>query len=143
MKKILFVLVLTVSLYSSGQEIGVRFGEVSGNNVAVDGMFDTGNSRIHANVSFGDGVGMDALWHLLYKPIGGAEGFSWYAGPGASAYIGDNIFLLGISGEIGIEYAFEGVPISIGLDYRPTLWVVEETDFEAGGFGLNVRWRFN
>lgn len=35
------------------QEIGVRFGKVSGNNVAVDGVFETGSgSRIHANVCF-------------------------------------------------------------------------------------------
>jgi hypothetical protein len=29
------------------------------------------------------------------------------------------------------------------LDYRPTFWIVEETDFDAGGFGLNIRYVFD
>jgi hypothetical protein len=105
----------------SAQEIGVRFGEVSGaNNVAVDGVFQLGElSRVHANISFGDGVGIDALWDFVYKPLGD-DNFHWYAGVGPSLYFGDD-FLLGASGEIGIEYVFDGAPIVIGLDYRPYL----------------------
>jgi hypothetical protein len=141
MKKLVFVLLFTVTLTASAQEIGVRFGEVSGNNVAVDAVFELGEfNRVHANISFGDGVGLDALWDFVYKPLGN-EAFNWYAGVGPSAYIGDD-FLLGASGEIGIEYVFDGAPIVIGLDYRPTFWIIEDTDFEWGGFGLNVRYRF-
>lgn len=127
----------------NAQEIGVRFGQISGdNNVAVDGVFTTNGSRIHANVSFGDGLGIDALWDFIYKSLGSdVDGLHWYAGVGPSAYFGDD-FWLGASGEIGLEYVFGEVPISIGLDYRPTFWLIEETDFEAGGFGLNIRYRF-
>ena len=53
------------------------------------------------------------------------------------------LFFLGVSGEIGIEYHFDTVPIAIGLDYRPTFWIIEETDFDAGGFGLNIRYVFD
>jgi hypothetical protein len=56
-------------------------------------------------------------------------------------YIGEN-FRLGAAGEVGAEYAFSEVPITIGLDFRPYLFLVEVTEFRAG-FGLNVRWRFN
>lgn len=140
MKKLIFGLALLASISMSAQEIGVRFGEVSGNNVAVDGVFDLNSSRIHANVSFGDGLGLDALWDFIYKPLG-EESFNWYVGVGPSAYFGDD-FYLGVSGEIGLEYVFDGAPIVIGLDYRPTFWIVEETEFEWGGFGLNVRYRF-
>jgi len=140
MKNVMLCLTLLITVSLSAQEIGVRFGEVSGNNVAVDGVFDFEGSRIHANVSFGDGLGVDALWDFIYRPLG-EEAFNWYAGVGPSAYFGDD-FLLGASGEIGIEYIFDGVPIVLGLDYRPTFWIIEDTDFEWGGFGLNVRYKF-
>ena len=48
----------------------------------------------------------------------------------------------GISGEIGLEYRFSSVPIAIGADWRPTLWVVGETKFGADSFGLNIRFVF-
>lgn len=130
------------SYFSNAQEVGIRFGNVDGNDVAVDGIFGLGEfSRIHADVSFGnDSVGIDALWDFLYKPLG-IDDFKWYVGAGPSLLIGDP-FRVGASGEIGIEYKFDGAPIAIGLDWRPTFWIVEDTDFDAGGFGLNVRYVF-
>jgi hypothetical protein len=143
MKKLVLALLFfgTANL-ASAQEIGVRFGDVTNNDVAVDAVFSSGKfSRIHADVSFGNnGVGVDALWDFIYKPLAG-ESLKWYAGVGPSVVI-DNDFLLGASGEIGLEYRFEEAPIVIGLDWRPTLWIVEDTDFHAGGFGLNVRYVF-
>jgi hypothetical protein len=143
MKKLILVFTLfCASQFVCSQEIGIRFGDVTGNDVAVDGVFSSGKfSRIHADVSFGNGgVGADALWDFIYKPIDG-DNLKWYLGAGPSVFIGDN-FLLGASGEVGLEYRFEEVPIALGLDWRPTLWIVEETDFHAGGFGLNVRYVF-
>lgn len=143
MKKIFLIAIFLIAgiVQSQGQEIGIRFGEMIGNNVAVDGIFSVGEfSRIHANISFGDGLGIDALYQFLYKPLG--DGFNWYVGAGPSMLI-DDPFYLGLSGEVGIEYHFNNAPISIGLDYRPTFWLIEETDFEAGGFGLNIRYVFD
>ncbi|TRX40875.1 outer membrane insertion C- signal [Flavobacterium restrictum] len=144
MKKIIgFLSFFLASHLVSAQEVGIRFGDVAGgNDVAVDGVFSSGKfSRIHADISFGNGgVGADALWDFVYKPIDG-DNLNWYAGVGPSAFIGDN-FLLGASGEVGLEYRFEGAPIALGVDWRPTLWIVENTDFHAGGFGLNVRYVF-
>jgi len=143
MKNFFFIVMLLLSISLSAQEIGVRFGEVARNNVAIDGIIPTGGNRIHANISFGDnGVGLDALWDFVYEPLG-QEALMWYAGFGPSASFGDDDFYLGASGEIGLEYRFSGVPIVIGADYRPTFWIVEDTDWEWGGFGLNVRWDFS
>jgi hypothetical protein len=143
MKKLIVAFTLFCSSqFVHSQEIGIRFGDVTGNDVAVDGVFSSGKfSRIHADVSFGNGgVGADALWDFIYKPIDG-DNLKWYLGAGPSVFIG-NDFLLGASGEVGLEYRFEEVPIALGLDWRPTLWIVEQTDFHAGGFGLNVRYVF-
>lgn len=126
------------------QEIGVRFGDVVGNNVAVDAIFNTGEfNRVHADVSFGNGVGVEALWDFLYKPfkIGDVEGFKWYVGAGVSTLI-DNPFLLGASAEGGIEYTFAKVPISLSGDWRPTLYILDDFGFHGGGCGFNARYVF-
>ena len=140
MKKLFFITAFTFfcSLGFS-QEIGVRFGDVLDNTVALDGIIRIGEfNRVHADISFGSGVGIEALWDFLYRPLGG-EAFNWYLGAGPSMLIDDDLFLFGFSGEIGLEYRFNTVPIAVGLDWRPTLFIVEETEFDAGGFGLNVR----
>ena len=73
----LFALVMGLAFIttfqSQAQEIGLRFGDFYGNNVAIDGIFATGDfSRIHADVSFGgNGLGIDALWLALLGLDGG------------------------------------------------------------------------
>ena len=142
----LFALVLGFALLttieSQAQEVGLRFGNFYGNNVAIDGIFATGDfSRIHANLSFGgNGLGIDALWNPIYEDIPNSD-FKWYAGFGPSIYLSED-FRFGGAGEVGAEYAFSEVPITVGLDFRPYLFLIEETEFSAG-FGLNVRWRLN
>jgi hypothetical protein len=147
MKKIKILAVLIVLILGSftalrAQEIGLRFGDFYGNNVAIDGVFALGDfSRIHADVSFGgNGLGIDALWNPIYSDIPDTD-LKWYAGFGPSIYLSEN-FRFGAAAEIGTEYAFSEVPITIGLDFRPYLFLVEITEFRAG-FGLNARWRFN
>jgi len=144
MKKIyLGVALVCLAFAGYSQEVGARFGDVVGNNVAVDAMFSTGKyNRLHADVSFGDGVGAELLWDFLYRPFTvEAAAFNWYVGVGPSVLF-DDPFLLGFSGEIGIEYRFEKVPIALGLDYRPTFYIIEDTDFHWGGFGFNARYIF-
>jgi hypothetical protein len=142
----LFVFLAIVAgsvLTSNAQELGIRFGGTNGfGGVAVDGVFGLGQfSRIHADLGFyKGGVGIDALWDFIDKPLGN-EAFNWYLGAGPSTYIGDD-FDLGVSGEIGLEYHFSGVPIALGVDWRPTFWIIDETRFGADSFGLNVRYVF-
>ncbi len=134
------IIVGSVSL-SRAQELGVRFGDVSGGNVAIDGIFSTGQfSRLHADVSFGHGVGVDVLWDFLYRPLSG-EALKWYVGAGPYIWA-DDPFWLGLAGEVGLEYAFDAIPVSLSLDWRPAISIIETTDFHAGGFGFNVRYIF-
>ncbi|MGD9346775.1 MAG: outer membrane insertion C- signal [Candidatus Aminicenantes bacterium] len=142
MKK-LFATLFIVCLFAGSvysQEIGVRFGDIVGNNVAVDFVFGSKGTRIHADVSFGDGVGIEALADLVVRPLSG-EAFYYYLGFGAFSWIGDP-FRLGISGELGLEYRFNSVPIAIGLDWRPSLRLISETKFFADRFGFNIRFVF-
>lgn len=142
MKKFLATLsFLYLGNAASAQELGIRFGDVLGNTVAVDALFSVGEfSRIHADVSFGSGLGVEALYDFLYRPLG-VDVINWYVGAGPSMLI-DDPFYLGFSGEVGLDYQFNSIPLSLSLDWRPTFWLIENTDFRAGGFGLNVRYVF-
>ena len=125
--------------FSNAQEIGIRFGEVSGGNVAVDAVFSTSQyNRIHADASFGNGFAVDVLWDFIYSPLGG-EAFNWYLGAGPYTKIGDP-FQLGVVGEVGLEYRFNNVPLALGVDWRPFFRIIDDTDVGVKGFGLNVRW---
>lgn len=143
MKKLITIIAfVTVCTVAKSQELGIRFGDVVGNDVAIDALFSAGKfSRIHADVSFGEGVGVEALWDFLFRPLSG-EAFNWYVGAGATSLIHEDVFLLGASGEIGLAYKFNGVPISLSADWRPVFYIVEDTDFRADGFGINVRYVF-
>jgi hypothetical protein len=143
MKKVfLFISVIFVtSVLSYSQELGVRVGNVSAGSVAIDGMFGVSKfSRVHADVSFGSGVGIDALWDFLYKPLKG-EAFNWYIGAGPYTQI-DDPFWLGAAAEAGLEYRFSGAPLALGIDWRPRLSLIESTEFHFEGFGVNLRYIF-
>ncbi|WP_186756590.1 outer membrane insertion C- signal [Echinicola salinicaeni] len=141
MKKLLLLFALVTMSYGLyAQELGVRFGD-GYNNVAVDGVFTLGQfSRVHADVNFGNGVGIEALWDFLYRPVADVDGLDWYVGVGPSMWI-DDPFFLGAAGEIGMEYHFD-FPLAIGVDWRPIFWIIEDTDFRADSFGLNIRYVF-
>ena len=137
---LLFALVIVI-VNSYAQEIGARFGDVVGNNVAVDAIFGLGEfSRIHADVSFGNNLGAEALWDFLYRPVNGQENLHWYVGVGPSVLF-SNPFFLGASGEIGLEFHFD-FPLAIGADWRPTFWIIDTTDFRTDSFGINARYVF-
>lgn len=145
LKTILVIAVLLISgvLSSNAQELGVRIGGTNGaGGAALDAVFSSGKfNRIHADLGFyNGGVGIDAYWDFINRPLDG-EALNWYLGVGPTTYVGKK-FWLGVSSEIGLEYRFRGVPVAIGADWRPTLWVVEETHFGANSFGLNVRFVF-
>lgn len=139
---LIFAALFFGAITTQAQEIGLRFGHINGNNVAVDGIFSTGEfSRVHGNLSFGqNGLGLDAIWNPIYEDIPDTD-FKWYAGFGPSVYLSDS-FRLGAAGEVGVEYTFLEVPITLGLDFRPYLFLVEVTEFRSG-FGFNARWRLN
>ena len=121
MKKLLFITTLLIgfSQIAKSQEIGIRFGDALGGKYAVDGIFALGDfNRIHADLAFGDGFGVEALYDFLYRPLSG-EAFYWYVGAGVSLGSVNDNFKLGIAGEIGLEYHFNGAPIALGIDWRP------------------------
>jgi hypothetical protein len=138
--KILIIIVFTIvaATNSNAQEIGIRGGDLSGGNIAFDAALLIGEfSRIHADVSFGEDIGIDLIWDFVYRPLVD-ESLYIYSGVGPYFLFTDP-FTMGAAGEIGFEYRFESVPIALGIDWRPLYSITEETKFIPEGFGFNVR----
>lgn len=136
----------------TAQEVGIRFGNSIGSNVALDAVFSAGKfSRIHADLAFGHGVGLEGLYDFIHRPLG-AQNLSWYLGVGLGGFFPSksweykdgwgNDFMFGFPAEIGIEYKISSIPIAIGVDWRPMFVLINKTDFYARGFGFNVRYCF-
>lgn len=144
MKKKIFSVVLLLFMFSyvnaqpAGLELGVRLGGFGGSGGAVDATIPFAGNRIHADLGFYNNAIAVAAFYDWSFPI--ADNFSFYPGIGAEVAIGD-ILVLGIGGELGFEYAFE-FPLTIGMDWRPTIRLIDDNGFGIDGFGLNFRYRF-
>ena len=141
MQKIVLVCLMFFAYHLSAQEIGVRFGDMYGNNIALDATIPIKDKRIHATVSFGDNVGVDAIYDFAVASMFRSPDLRYYAGVGLTTLFASE-FKLGVMGELGIEYGFPRTPLTVGLDYRPAIMIIEKMDFIYGNFGLNVRYRF-
>jgi len=115
---------------------------MTGNNIGIDATIPIKDKRIHTTVSFGSNVGLDLIYDFAVASIFRSPDLRYYAGIGLTTLFASE-FKLGVMGELGIEYSFPRTPISVGLDYRPAIIVIEKMDFIYGNFGLNVRYRFN
>src|SRR5262245_45194467 len=116
---LLLSVLFIVATASFSQELGIRFGNVTGGHVAIDGILSLGEfSKVHADVSFySGGVGVEALWDFLYRPLGDAP-LNWYVGAGPFIWIQDP-FGFGVAGEVGLDYHFD-FPLSLSADWRPS-----------------------
>ncbi len=106
-----------------------------GGSVAVDAIISIGKfSRVHADVSFCNGVGSEALYDFIYRPLG-EEVLHYYIGAGPFILF-DDPFKFGFSGEFGLEYKFASVPIVQGTDWRLSFIIIENTDLMSEVLGL-------
>jgi len=141
MQKIVLICLMFFAYHLNAQEVGVRFGDMYGNNIALDATIPIKSKRVHATVSFGDNIGVDAIYDFAVESIFRSPDLRYYVGVGLTTLFSSE-FKLGVMGELGIEYGFPRTPVTIGLDYRPAVIVIEKMDFIYGNFGLNVRYRF-
>lgn len=143
MKKLFYILILSSLFYTlSAQEIGIRFGEMLGNNVAIDGVYNFKEGRVHADITFGKSVGVDVVYNFIVKPITQMDDFYYYLGVGLTTVFQSDFKLGGVA-EVGIEYRFPKSPLTLSLDYRPAIILIESNDFHWYGFGLNLRYVIN
>ena len=76
--------------------------------------------------------------------LGGVNGLSWYAGPGAyvGLFLGDPMsFNASINGMIGLEYKFSGAPVVLSVDWTPGINLTGIA-FSWHGGGIGVKYTF-
>jgi len=86
--------------------------------------------------------------YQMHTPIPEVYNLSWYYGFGAHVGFLSNRYKpdepgtqIGASGNLGLEYQFDGIPVTIGLDVIPALDVISHTRFWIGG-GVAIRYVF-
>ena len=143
------VLILNAQDYNTG--IGLRIGSSSGftikhfvkDKAAIEGLLTT---RWH-------GFDITGLYEIHNQAFD-VDNLKWYYGFGAHVgfYNGDyvewgapgstsNYGVIGIDGVLGMEYSFSEVPISLGMDIKPSLDLIGYTGFWTD-LALSVRYVF-
>ena len=142
MKKIIAIAVslLAVAFVANAQSrsLGVRLGyggEVSyQHTLSADNFLEVDAGWGYKSVSIG------AAYDFQIAPVGP---FGFYAGPSAQIWAGgDDDFVLGVGGQLGLEYLFDEIPLQISLDRRPVFTLVPGTGFGWQSVGLGVRYLF-
>jgi len=159
MKKVFTILCLTViamfAIQSSSKAqsyknaIGGRFGASNGvtfkTSLGENKMLDIiANFRSNNNYNY---FRVTALYEV-YQPISGARGLNWYYGGGASLgsvkykpYNSSDLYL-SVDGVLGLDYKFADAPINLSLDWKPAIQLAPDTNFDASGVGLSLRFTF-
>lgn len=84
-----------------------------------------------------------------HQPLADVNNLSWYFGGGAyvgfysSSYTGSSKAILGISGNLGLDYTFEDIPLNISLDWIPSIGLTGGGGFGAEAGGIGVRYILN
>lgn len=104
--------------------------------------FFTNEMAAQASVLFGSGVTAIALEGSYNAPVPGAQGLAWNIGIGPQALIGKHNTSFALRPAAGLEFTIPNAPINIGLDWRPAWILTDGSHFEAGRFGLALRYIF-
>lgn len=159
MKKVFTILCLTFiatfAIQSSSKAqgydnaIGGRFGAANGvtfkTTLGDNKMLDLiANFRSNHDYNYFRITGL----YEVYKPITNAPGLNWYYGGGGSIgsakYKPSNStdLYLAVDGVLGLDYKFDDAPINISLDWKPAIQLAPDTNFDASGVGLSLRFTF-
>ncbi len=148
MKRTLSVIVLLAAIcfaaFSQPRAIGARFGynfEASyQHEVGMKGNF----LEIDAGLFPAYGIYTTGVYDFKIADIDGDWVF--YGGPGVSLGVGafnekHTGINLGVAAQIGGDYTFSSVPLSLSFDWRPA-WYFMDGGFIPYGFAFGVRYRF-
>ena len=149
---LMLMIVFAATSQNYNSAIGVRGGSLNGltfkhflgSNAAFEGILATRWRGFHVTG--------------LYEKHATAfnnEQFQWYYGAGAHVgfydgyknhpYFHDDdhnkdYVVIGIDGILGLEYAIEAIPISIGIDRKPEFNIVGYSGFWFGDGGIAIRY---
>ncbi len=154
---LLILAVLTSATILTAQEsaIGLRVGGTNLEGVEASFQTELWGSRVEADLGFGANSGkynyvnLTGLYQLVF-PID--MGFYWFVGGGPSALVKNHYSTavekayseldLGIAFNGGAEYHIPNIPLQVGIDARPTVYLFHGGDFGLFNFALSARYKF-
>lgn len=153
----LFFVVLGFSTQLSGQAYKSAFGAKLGYGLVAS--YKTFLSESNAIDLFG-GITWGGLtagaYYEKHKALGTTAGLQWYWGFGGAFTTNSygsglgNYYELGASGVIGLDYAFDNIPLNVSLDWAPTIVLLDNWDytgtygrFRSGYGALSARYILN
>ncbi len=137
MKKILLVAALVLGFAAAAvaqpRAIGLR-GTLTGAEISYQHTLNANFIEADLGISSG-ALSLAGIYNFNLAQFG--NGFNVYAGPGADLVAGKGVFMVGVAGQVGLEYNFDphfNVPIQLSLDLRPH--VLGITAVKGAGMGL-------
>lgn len=158
MKRLIYLLLVTVCFVFANTEIkaqnyknaiGGRFGTANGITFKT---FGAGNAAWDLIANFRDTKAYSTFrftaLYEIHNNFTGAPGLQYYYGGGGT--VGTYKFksndekdiYVSADGVLGLDYKFDGAPINVALDWKPALELKPDTEFDAEGFGLSIRYTF-
>jgi len=138
--------VMAQSTYKNSIGLGLDFG--TGQTLVGPSFkhFFNANSALQPELLFGDHTTRLQVFYQYHQGISGAQGLNWYIGGGP----GVNFFKYGnydnttflLIPQAGLDFKIPGAPIALDFDWRPTAFIGDNSDFEAGRFGFGFRFTF-
>lgn len=138
--------------YGYGPEISYQLGTSDMNRLELDlGWYSRKNWNNGNGWGSGYAYSVLALTGVYHWDWNITAGLNWYVGPGAQLifydernYNDNDGMYLGIGGQIGLEYDFSehGVPLLLGLDYRP-MFLFNWWNGLGHGSALSLRYVIN
>jgi hypothetical protein len=134
---------LTAQATAGGElSIGPRFGGSSGLSLKKHAASNKSAFEFLFQWSFDDeveGFGVTALWEKL-APLSGNRLAAMF-GAGPATVFGDE-FRFGIGGIIGFDWRISKI-INLQMDWQPTWYFVNGSDFSSVNLGFTVRYVLN
>lgn len=100
------------------------------------------------------GLNFTGLYNVNF-PVFTEPGFNFFIGGGGHIGFWDadrnpwwdedekgNKTVVGLDGQIGLEYVFDDIPLNLALDWKPAINFIGSSNFYGGDFGLSVRYAF-
>ena len=148
MKKVFITLLALVALTTAANAqynntLGVRVGAGSafGAELSYQGFVGNVNRvELDLGANFGSykAVSLAAVyqWHWFLT-----GGFGFFVGPGVQGIVSNSSFILGVGGQMGIDYQFSA-PIQLSLDFRPMYNLFGNLHGFNYGAALGIRYAF-
>ncbi len=148
MKKLITLSCLLLVAYAgiSQTSVGVRGGAAGiGDGVSLK-HFISEATAVEALLTFGENhLAVSAIYEL-HKGISDLDGLflEYGAGPYVGFYDtnGNDEVRIGATGIIGLEYHITQIPVTISLDYNPSMQIIDAVDLDIVGVSASLRYVF-